>query len=567
MNFEVRHRYIIILFFLAVTIYGIIALFFTSTVHVEVDEELYVALAKSFHYKGRFEVSGNAVNYNCVLYSMLISLAYFFYSPDRILFLMRFIGILSMCSALFPIYLLAGKILEDAKISLAVSALTLILPYMFDSMYLLQEVLSYPLFLWTLYFLYRAFERLGGYGSGRWMAAGALFSVLCFFTKTYLFLIPVTVNCCLFIWLLMKEEHKNILRNALLIYDIVYLLGTVLLYFMIRGINGGIEGSNHYATQFSALFPVSVWTFVSGGICCIVYAALLFINMGVFPLGSLVFNRNKLRQDCRRFHDFCLLACILLILETVFLIVLTEEGVPTIPHKFLFRYFQVLFPPVLILFILQIKEEDYLKSKAMWSLSGACFAISLCYFGYMRGNTGQSISDGHLYLTIENITKYILPYADIAAVVFAGAVIAVLIRSICKNKEGVVIKAFRFGTVGIVLFWILNCVQLPVYTNIVADGKRIQNDSVKIAEYLNKTDCDLYYLAASKEDRNSYLRNFYGYVRQTYRVIDIEELNQMATESGGGYAFLISSQRELEIGGIERINLETDRLYLYLLSN
>lgn len=566
MNFEVRHRYIIILFFLAVIIYGIIALFFTSTVHVEVDEELYVALAKSFHYKGRFEVSGNAVNYNCVLYSMMISLAYYFYSPERILFLMRLIGIISMCSAVFPIYFLAKMILEDDRKAFAFSGMTLMLPYMFDCMYLMQEVLSYPLFLWTAYFLYQTYRKPGLHEGRMWLMAGALFSALCFYTKTYMFFIPVAVNMCFVLWGIIKKHESNVITQ-LLLYDAIYLLCTGSLYLVIRSINGGSGGSNHYATQFSALFPISIWTFISGFICIIIYFSLLLFNMGVFPVVALIFNEDKLNKNNRYFRDFCLIACVLMVFEIVFLIVLTEEGVPTIPHKFLFRYFQVLVPPILIIYIKILEEQDFLKNKMMWILLGGSLCVCLCYFGYMQGITRQAIADGYLYLTLENAAKYVLPYADVAAVALVGAAIIVAIGLVCKGRMGVINKVFKLGVVGIMLFWILNCIQLPVYTNIIADGKTIQNDSVKIAEYLNKTDCDLYYLAASKEDRNSYLRNFYGYVRQTYRVIDIEELNQMATESGRGYAFLISSQRELEIEGMERINLETDRLHLYLLPN
>lgn len=566
MNSGVKKRYVIILFLSAVIAYGIIALFFTSTVHVQVDEDLYVALAKSFHYKGRFEAYGDIMNYNCVLYSMLISVAYYFYSPEHILFLMRFIGILSMCSAVFPIYLLAKRILQDDRISFAISALTLIMPYMFDGMYLLQEVLSYPLFLWTMYFLYRAFETSDMPEAGMWMAVGAVFSVLCFFTKTYLFLIPVTVNCCFILWLLRREEGRNVPVKALLIYDILYLLGTALLYLMINMINGGAEGSNHYTGQFSTLFPLSVQTFISGAVCCIVYASLLFLNMGVLPIGTLVFNRNRLREDCRRFRDFCLAACILLVLEIIFLIVLTEEGVPTIPHKFLFRYYQVLVPPVLIIFVGQMKEEDYLKNKVMRLLSGICFAVGLCYFGYMGGITRQGIADGYLYLTLENITKYILPYADAAAVVLAGAATAVLIGSACRGRSGVVKRTFKLGVAGIILFWILNCVQLPIYTNIWADGKTIQNDSIKIAEYLGTDDCDLYYLVVSGEDETGYLRNFYGYVRQTYSVIDSDTLEEMMTGEKTGEAFyLISSRSDLNTERTKRIDLGTERLYLYVI--
>ena len=43
-------KQVLFLFLAAVVVYGIIVSFFTSTVHIDVDEELYVALARSFHY-------------------------------------------------------------------------------------------------------------------------------------------------------------------------------------------------------------------------------------------------------------------------------------------------------------------------------------------------------------------------------------------------------------------------------------------------------------------------------------------------------------------------------------
>lgn len=566
MNFKVRNRHVIFLFLSAVIIYGIIASFFTSTVHVKVDEELYVALAKSFHYMGRFEVDGNLVNYNCFLYSLLISTTYYFYSPERILFLMRLVGIISMCSAVFPIYFLAKIILEDGRRAFAFSGMTLMLPYMFDCMYLMQEVLSYPLFLWTSYFLYQAFRKSDTKEGKAWLMAGALFSALCFFTKTYMFFIPVAVNMCFVLWGLAEKAERNFAAK-LLLYDVTYLLCTVSLYLVIRSINGGTGGSNHYATQFAALFPISMWTIISGVICSIIYFSLLVFNMGVLPVGALIFNGDKFNKHHRYLRDFCLVAGIVLVVEIVFLIVLTEEGVSTIPHKFLFRYFQVLVPPILIIYIKMLEEQDFLSNKLMWILFGSSFSICLCYFGYMQGITWQAISDGYLYLTIENAAKYVLPYADVAAVVLAGTAILAAIILVCKGRTGVVNKAFKLGVVGIMLFWILNCIQLPVYTNIIADGGIIQSDSIKIAEYLNKADCDLYYLVVSEEDENSYLRNFYGYVRQTYQVIDIEELNQVTTKFGGRNAFLISSQRELEIDGMEWIDLETAKLNLYMLPN
>lgn len=567
-SFVKKNSHIIVMFFIAVIVYGIIASLFTSTVHAVVDEELYVALAKSFHYKGRFEVDGSIVDYNCVLYSMLISLAYYVYSPERILFLMRLIGIISMCSAVFPIYFLSQKVLEDNRSAIIFSGMTLILPYMFDGMYLMQEVLSYPLFLWTVYFLYMTHEKLNVTKGGIWLVLCAVFSVLCFFTKTYLFFIPVVVNGCCFLGMFgsSAKERNNVLSN-LFIYDMIYLLCTAFLYFLIRNINGGIEGSSHYATQFSGLFPISVRTFISGGICCIVYYSLLFLNMGVFPFGGLIFNRSKLSGRNRFLRDFCLIACIVLVLEIVFLIVLTEEGVPTIPHKFLFRYFQVLVPPILIIFIKLLDEQDFLNNKVMWLLTGSCFAVCICYLVCMQGKTRQAIADGYLYLTLENAAKHVLPYIDVAAVALLGAGTVFAIIRMCNGTTGVIKKVFRIGVVGIVLFWILNCVQLPVYTNIVADGRTIQSDSIKIAHYLNGVDCDLYYLTVPGVNDAAYLRNFYGYVNQTYQVINMEELEQIIGRGeGDNVLILVSSRYESDIEGMDKVSLDTERLSVYMLS-
>ena len=101
------------LFLTGVIFYTIWVSLFTSTVHIEVDEELYVTLAKSFHYLGRFEKNGQILDYSCVLYAMLLSLAYYCYTPESILFLLRFVGVLCMClydagGAVLSIILLAA---------------------------------------------------------------------------------------------------------------------------------------------------------------------------------------------------------------------------------------------------------------------------------------------------------------------------------------------------------------------------------------------------------------------------------------------------------------------------
>lgn len=146
-------------FLTVVMVYGVAVFFFTSIVHGggAGDEGLYLELAKSFHYKGKFECQNQLKNYSCILYSMLISVAYYFYSPRWILFIMRMIGVVAMSSSIFPLYFLAKDVYGEEKKAVKVGAFMMLMPYMLDTAYIMQEVLSYPLFLWAVYLLYRAF--------------------------------------------------------------------------------------------------------------------------------------------------------------------------------------------------------------------------------------------------------------------------------------------------------------------------------------------------------------------------------------------------------------------------
>lgn len=135
-----------IIFAIVVVGYGVFVTLFSSPVHVGVDEELYISMARTFHYEGKFMMGGELLNYNCVLYSMLISLAYYFYSPERIMLIIRLIGVISMCSSVYPVGLLAYRVLKDKRKALFITVVLSMMPYMFDVAYAMQEVLSYPLF-------------------------------------------------------------------------------------------------------------------------------------------------------------------------------------------------------------------------------------------------------------------------------------------------------------------------------------------------------------------------------------------------------------------------------------
>lgn len=554
-------RKIALLFCGAVIIYGIIISFFASTVHIDVDEELYVALARSFHYNGRFEYENQILNYSCVLYSMLISLAYYFYSPETILFSMRMIGVIAMCSSVFPIYLLAKDVLSDSKKALYLSAFLLIFPYMFDSAYLMQEVLNYPLFMWTLYFLYEAY---GKENSKKLpcLILGAVFSVLCVFTKTYMFFIPVALNLCALYHAVSGKKIKEELQR-ILIYDGIYLLLFAGMYFMIFAINGFERGSNHYSSQFSNLFPIGMNTLIYGIAGCVFYFVFLVINTGFFPMRT-VFYQWLHEKKKTWIINFLSVSILFLIIEIVFMVVLTEEGTGTLPHKFLFRYFQIFMPPVLMLFIRYCDESRLIRSRKFIVAMEMNLSAAFVYFLIMKGNTRQAIIDGHVFLFVENLTKYILPYADLI-VTAALMLILIILHQVCRKNSNCLRMINRTCIAGVVFFWIIEAVQLPYYSNVIAGGKRVESDSIKIAEYLNEEDYEhVYYVYTNLDEKNSYLRNFYGYITQSYEIIPETDMGSLiCTEAEERCAVLSSSDLTDKTENLKPVDLNNEVLFLY----
>lgn len=547
------------LFLTGVIFYTVWVSLFTSTVHIEVDEELYVTLAKSFHYLGRFEKNGQILDYSCVLYSMLLSLAYYCYTPESILFLLRFVGVLCMCSSVFPIYFLAKAILKEESMAVKVTAWFLLMPYMADCAYMMQEVLCYPLFCWLLFFMYRLFEEdQRGY---KWCILAAIFSVSLFFTKTYTFFIPITLNLSLFMmWMKVKGEKRKRITGTILIYDAIYIVLFAAFYFMIFAINGFEKGVNHYSSQIRNLFPITSATVFWGMIGCLVYLCYLIFNTGLFTMGSLAVIYKKERKP---FYLWVIGSLLFMIVEIVFMIVLTEEGVGVFPRKILFRYFQIWMPVLLIVFIKKMWEYDDTYYRFIFWTGIAGLAGSLVYYLFRGTTARQAIMDGHLYLILENISKLILPHADaLITGVIALGLLVIYFKKIRISKDKIWI-----GMAGVTIgFWLLTLIQLPVYTNIYVKGTEIEKDGIEIAKYAqsNKID-EIFYIYDTIENRNGYLRSYYGYTRQDCRTISISDYEQhKESYVSGNVMFLIPEYvtEEIDAEPCSELNLSHFTAYL-----
>lgn len=513
---------------------------FTIPVHLTVDEELYISMAKSFHYRGVFSHEGVILDYTCVLYSMLLSLAYYFGSPRNIVFLFRGIGTVIMLSSVFPVFLLSKRMLgtkkENERTVWAVTILTIFLPSMMNVAYCMQEVLLYPVFLWTIYFVYREMQEGNILKLTGNTVLIAIFSAIGYFTKTLFLFLPL-LYCFYIIWEAFRTRHFNIWKKLgvfLGIWLALYGVGKLDIFWL----NDGIEGSNHYATQFANLFPVDGQTVLAVLSCIVFYVIALLFYWAVLPVILPLVNWKSYEEQDRKFLKFLVLGIGILIVEIVVSIVITEEGKVMLPHKLLYRYFQMFEVPLLLIYLKGRKKFEFPK----WILAIylTVFTYLGMYFAVLGNQQRLGIIDAPVFLLIDNITRKILPHFNILACVSAAILMGVVWMMYQKGKVKDILKPVHILEIaGMAVIFLINLYQLPYYHNQAAMGTAIQNDAIRIADYISENVSEnetVYYLDTQKL---AYGRAVYAYLPQEVVCVTREELDNL-----GRYFLLISDDAE-----------------------
>ena len=548
-----------IIFAIVVVGYGVFVTLFSSPVHVGVDEELYISMARTFHYEGKFMMGGELLNYNCVLYSMLISLAYYFYSPERIMLIIRLIGVILMCSSVYPIGLLAYRVLKDKRKAVFITVVLSMMPYMFDVAYAMQEVLSYPLFCWLVLFLYELNDKDSNHNTIACILIISVISVFLVYTKTYLFCVPIIINVVLIKRVI--KDRNEILKTVrmLILYDVMYIIGVVGIYWGIYAINGFQRGTNHYSTQISGLFPITISTILCGISCCVVYIGFFVVCTGLLPFISVCSKQDNCEHQDGELIDFHVFGVFILVVEIVFMIIITEMGLNPLPGKFLFRYFQVFVPGIMILALKRSGENYDGRKIILWC--EISLIICLIYFLFENGISHNAIIDGHIFLLIENISRNILPHFNVIITVVTIIAAPIVGRLLMKGHNQIRIICGLL-TVAILTLFIVQWIQLPYYTNIIAKGREIQQDSISIAHFLNDNNIDnVYYI--QQEEENPYLRNFYGAIKQDYIVCSSDTINKYIDTSKRSVYIVPKLEGEIDSRFIERdISLHNYRLFI-----
>ena len=428
------------------------------------------------------------------------------YDPSTILFHFRLIGVICMLSAVFPAYLLAERLLNSRKAVLIVVLAAVLTPSMADAAYCMQETLAYPIALWIFYLILRESEQKDC--TVRYSVLIGILCVAAYFVKTYLIVLPAAYVLFELIGAYVpgRPDRKVCRRESVLgclVCGGIFTAGVLAGRETVLWINGGVPGVNHYATQFSSLFPLNGQTFFSILSCLLFYGICLLFYWGILPVLTVLRESRKEEDGVRQFIRFLFVTGILLVLEIVVTIVVTEEGKPYLPHKFLYRYFQILEIPLLCLFMrLLVRRTVSLYRRDLWITWGVCGYLAL-YFYFRGPSMRTAIIDAPLFLLLENASRYGNRFAGSVACLLVGIMITLVYLRLLQPEGAESVR--RRGPVLLILFLLgflgLDVFQLPYYSNTVADGSAIEADAVTIARMLNDRGITTVYYLVGDTDR------------------------------------------------------------------
>lgn len=398
--FEKHSKLVLIaIFIIGVIVYGFLANKMTSPAYLNVDEELYVGMARTFFFDGNIAKNYEILDYNCIIYSIIISIAYFFGNAENILFIMRMIGVILMISSVFPIYLLSKEVLKSKWKALTVSAVSLLVPEFALTFYLIQEVLCYPVFLWICYLAYLKFTK----EKNILVDVGLIVLLaLIFFIKSYAIVFAGAYFGTL---CLIELKNKNYKKLGMYIAQGLACLAIILIGIcLIRLFNG--EGVNHYSNQISKIFPITVEKIIALFYGIFYYTVFFIFCMGFLPVLIPIFKFKTYEEEDRKFILFLILSAIFTILEVAVIVFIPEETAKMYPYKFCFRYLAVLAVPLVLMFLKCKKEEIKFNNAIIF-----IFAIALIYiiWYYIGQGTKLASIDAVMLFAIQKTDGDLLP--------------------------------------------------------------------------------------------------------------------------------------------------------------
>ncbi len=395
----------LIIVFIVLILIKIAIAFFVLSPSTFADDYHYMKMARSFFYEGKFTVDGRASYLYPPLYPIIISISYIFKNMEVIYFIFKIINAILSSFIIFPAWLIAKEFFDNKKSFLIASLVGIIPPFFVFSSYVLSENLFFPLFLFTIYFIYRSFNDNGI----KWDVLAGIFLGLSYLTRILALSLIPTIVIILLIKLFRDKDYSQIKKKIILfliafIVVLPWLIRNLSIFgFSISGLFGYGENIASVQNNFTPL-QFFYWIIIDVGYILLASGILFFI-------GFLI---NIKKQQDKKIN----LLNAITILSSLFLIFIAATHSSSFPltkdnifnGRVLGRYLEGVLPLIIILGAVSIEKNilDKINKKILIFLISilAVITTTITFRSLLPINSSSLSYIGVFTIVLGLVTKY-----------------------------------------------------------------------------------------------------------------------------------------------------------------
>ena len=357
---------------------------FPKVFRVFQDELRYLSIAESLGEGRGIAIYNHATDFQKILYSITLIPAFFFSEKAVQIKAICFINAAIMSSGIFPVYLLAKKLLAKRSHIVLTLAVFLVSSEFSYTLVFMSEVLYMPLGLWAVYLFYQIITLPENSARNTVAFYGVVFGIvvyllylnkeiaLSFLIAHFLYALYNTA-----IWKIWHQKNSLQVRNCFLTF-MAALASFCILFLALKLTLFRGFGNSYNQTSLSAIASLHNILYMFYGffyyLMCVLIAWFFFPV--VFPLTVI----RKISQEKRDFLVFIVLLLFISAGVIAYTITVREDLDKIVPRIHL-RYICFLFMPFFILFLSALKETA--KRHAFLPqliLSLLFILIVLCFF-------------------------------------------------------------------------------------------------------------------------------------------------------------------------------------------
>lgn len=320
----------------------LLALAFSQNPSIMPDESLYFNLARSIFTSGEVLYRGQPITYDSLLYPLVLSPLFLLPQSINLFRVIQVANALLMNAAVFPAFFMARRVTGRESAAWLVAGVSLLLPDLAMTEIIMTESLGYPLLLFALFFMYRAF-------SGRRVldtVLATVFSFLLYATKPGAIAVGAAFCLCLLVRGIRSPKGE---RKAPLAQCLVATLLLAALALLWRGMATWVFGVDYGLTSVYAvqMHPFTLDNILRGLNGLPLYLFFFPVAMLAYPLLVPMAHDKALPREDRSLLWTAVLASLFTILGICYVIYVEEyTGDPfaaRIHLRYLFGFVPVFF--------------------------------------------------------------------------------------------------------------------------------------------------------------------------------------------------------------------------------